>query len=516
MCRGGALRERVLDSLAVLLILAGLLGRFGAVARYAFWGDEWESVIVARGLAAASIPEGALLSSSEWPTWSVSGVLASTVRYQTPPAYPLLLGSWTAGAGTGRVGCRSLSLLLDLACMAGIWTVSGWVFGRRSALFATAFWAISPLAMELAIEARAYALGGLAALLSTVCFWTALESGRLSRWMIYGVLVAALGYIHYFALAVPAAHVAFVAVTRRRVLRGHLLGICFAVAAYSPWAAIGLPAQWAGVSRVYVDLSRQSMPGYSDTATIASVSRSLAYGLSSLFGLDPSAVGLRARYVILPACGALGFLLLAGLRRWGLRSPVGLACLTALVPPVLLSAYALLFAGVVIPLSSRHMYFGLPALAIVFGAGQGAGAAPHRWLGTVLLFGGAVSSLGLQVQHPIKVRTSAFEWAVDEAKAAPRALIVVGGDFGARIVAASRKSENGVLVLSDAVLAGKGGETGPQTCPLRGFVSGVVLMNLAASSAIGRACPEYTAQRSMDDGQTKASVWCHRSTEACP
>jgi hypothetical protein len=511
--------RRTMAIVVVLLGLLGLLGRIYGLDRYSFWYDEWESIVTAQGLGASPPPRGTVFAPARWPTATVENVLASTVRHETPPAFALTLRAWISMFGVGRRACRSLSLLLDAICIAGIWAITRRHFGRHAAVLATAFFAVSPLAGDLALEVRAYALGGVIALTSTACLWRALRADHIAWWLAYGFLTAALGYVHYFALAIPLCQMLYVLVVARgRPLTRAMGAVTIAVALYLPWALTGLRTQWKSVGHVYEDISEKGDAGYSDSATPGAAARAVAYVGSALFGIDPALLGLRARLVAPPTAALVACVLWSGLRRWRLRSFVGLAAVTGLGPPLFLAAYSCLKAGVLVPMGTRHAYFGLPLIAVVFGAALGGGhdgifGAPGerrrglggcRWAGFVLLLAASVGAVGQLFVHPKKSKHSAVEWAVGRAKDEPDALILFDEEMLAMEFTALRNAPNDQLIIAgwdDAELH----EACESPSGTKGFRRVIFVGSLRESLALGRFCG-YRLVASSDDGEVVAAA----------
>jgi hypothetical protein len=505
--------------IVVLLGLLGVLGRLYGLDRYAFWYDEWESIVTAQGLEASPPPRGAVFAPSRWPTATVENVLESTVHHETPPAFALTLRAWMSMFGVGRRACRSLSLLLDAICIAGIWAITRRHFGRQAAVLATTFFAVSPLAGDLALEVRAYALGGVIALTSTACLWRALKADHLVWWLAYGLLTAALGYVHYFALAIPLCQMLYVmCVARGRSLTRAIGAVTVAGVLYLPWALTGFRTQWTSVGHVYEEMSNKGHAGYSDSATPSATARAVAYVGSALFGIDPALLGLRARLVAPPTAALVACVLWPGLRRWRLRSLAGLAAVTGLGPPLVLAAYSCLKAGVLVPMGTRHAYFGLPLIAVVFGgalarghdgvfgaAGERCrGLGGCRWAGFVLLLAASVGTISQFFVHPTKSQRSAVEWAVGRAEDEPDALILFDRDMLAMEFAALRNTPNRQLIL-----AGRDGAEPHEACEwpssTRGFWRVIVVGSLRESLAVERSCG-YRLVASSDDGEVVAAA----------
>lgn len=144
-----------------------------------------------------------------------------------PPLFFLLLHFWTRWLGDSEWAMRSLSALAGTLTIPAVWLLTHQVThfipprtqlrvtttGRWSGSVAAGLFALSPLHVYLAKQARGYALAGLFLVVGS---WTLLralreQSAVKSRflWTFYALLMLACCYTHYLALFSLAGQLAF-------------------------------------------------------------------------------------------------------------------------------------------------------------------------------------------------------------------------------------------------------------------------------------------------------------------
>ena len=143
--------EYTFGAVLAILVLLGLALRFSA--RSPLWLDEAQSVAIAR------LP----LSGAGTTLWD------GLRQDGSPPLYYLLLHGWIRLFGTSGHAVRTLSALLNLACLPPLYLLARRVIGRRQAGVALLLFITSPFALYFATETRMYdlllllsVLGGLA------------------------------------------------------------------------------------------------------------------------------------------------------------------------------------------------------------------------------------------------------------------------------------------------------------------------------------------------------------------
>ena len=207
--------------LLILLLAAGL--RFYRLDGQSFWADEGNSVVLAQR--------------------SADAILQASAADIHPPAYYLLLKLWGQVWGLRETGARSLSAVLGVAVVWGLYLTGGLIKNKRTGLLAALLAAINPFLIYYSQEARMYQLLALAGVFTTyaVLLWwrDAAQDGGIFPWrasLLY-LIFAVLGlYTHYaFPIHLIALNLAFLVWVfehrsdgPRRVLGHYLL----------PWALL--------------------------------------------------------------------------------------------------------------------------------------------------------------------------------------------------------------------------------------------------------------------------------------
>ncbi len=142
-------RLLLLMLLAILALAAAL--RFYRLDGQSFWADEGNSVVLAQK--------------------SVGAILQAAAADIHPPAYYLLLKAWGAVWGLDEWGARSLSALLGVGVVWGIYLVGSALRNPRTGLMAASLAAIHPFLIYYSQEARMYQLLALAGVFSVWAFW---------------------------------------------------------------------------------------------------------------------------------------------------------------------------------------------------------------------------------------------------------------------------------------------------------------------------------------------------------
>jgi mannosyltransferase len=125
-------------------------------------------------------------------------------------AYELGLHYWIAAFGDSVRSMRLPSVLM-MAAAAGVVTVFGIrLAGTRAGLNGGLIFALVPSVSRFAQEVRYYAPQLLTVMVASVLLMRALEAPAARRWVAYGACVAVVGYVDIVALAVLAAHAAWV------------------------------------------------------------------------------------------------------------------------------------------------------------------------------------------------------------------------------------------------------------------------------------------------------------------
>lgn len=135
--------------------------------------------------------------------WELIKLTAADVH---PPLYYLLLKVWTLLFGMSEMALRSFSAV----CMIGAFGVGFGLVRRYFGVWASyavlPFVVLAPFLLRYGQEARMYGLATLICFNATYAMLRARESERKIWWILYGVLVAAGMYVHYYTALIWIAH----------------------------------------------------------------------------------------------------------------------------------------------------------------------------------------------------------------------------------------------------------------------------------------------------------------------
>jgi 4-amino-4-deoxy-L-arabinose transferase-like glycosyltransferase len=169
--------------LAAVLLLAAFL-RFYQLDGQSFWADEGNSIVLAQK--------------------SVGDILRGAAADIHPPLYYLLLKAWGGLFGFSERGARSLSAVMGVLMVWGMYLTGVLLKNRRVALLAAALAAVNPFLVYYSQEARMYALLALAGVFSAWAFlhWVsdATEAEGRPPWgaSLFYLFFATVGlYTHY-------------------------------------------------------------------------------------------------------------------------------------------------------------------------------------------------------------------------------------------------------------------------------------------------------------------------------
>ncbi len=164
------------------------------------------------------------------------GTLA-TIDPQPPLAYALYRGFGLL-VGSDEMLVRLLPALLNLVGVAALYGVGRRIGGTRLGLISAALFAVSPVILWHAQDARAY---GIWVALSAVAFWLALRAIERDRWLDWALFVAvqiAAAYTYYLELLFLGALTVFVLTQVRRSPRVAVhwfLALAIIGLALAPW-----------------------------------------------------------------------------------------------------------------------------------------------------------------------------------------------------------------------------------------------------------------------------------------
>jgi mannosyltransferase len=331
-----------------MLVLAAL-GLWTISAR-PFWTDEASSILSAR------LPLGALLD--------------TTARDEPNMAfYYLVLHFWRL-IGESELRIRLFSVLCAVATVPALYLLGNRLLGNRAALAGCALFATNAFVIEYSQQARGYTLVVLLVVLGTLLFLEAMKRESWAIWTLYGLVMAAALWTHFFAGFVLVAHArGFLTHRPRPRLLPAVPAIALAILAAAP---IGL----------FIAFRRTTQIEWIDPTTPAAVVD------AGLHVAGHGEVGL----VLMVVLATVG---LVTARRTGRQWAVGLLAAWVVVPlagAILISLIDPVFIG-------RYLLFTAPAIALL----AGAGLASARPVPAVLVGAAIVLAAGppLAVYYPV-------------------------------------------------------------------------------------------------------------------
>ncbi|MGN6189194.1 MAG: glycosyltransferase family 39 protein [Conexibacter sp.] len=156
----------------------------------------------------------------------------------TPPLFYALTWVWTRVAGDGEAALRTVSALALIAAVPVAYAALWRLVGRRAALATAALLAVSPLMTWYALDARAYGLLVLTALLSVWAFAAALEDPTPKRLALWALAAAAAMWTHWFAGFLILGEAVALLWLRRDAWRRTIAAAAGALLALAPLAAL--------------------------------------------------------------------------------------------------------------------------------------------------------------------------------------------------------------------------------------------------------------------------------------
>ncbi len=246
----------VLRPVLLVIAVAALL-RVSQASSQDLWADELFSLAIATGHslehpASAAVPElndftepaaavppatfRRYLEHESPPAGPRQVIRAVLLSDTSPPLYYLALAAWTRAAGTTDFAVHFFSVAWALATMPLIWLLGCRLGGPRVALIACVVYALAPVSLYYAVEARMYSMLWF---LSALTAWLTLRlhdrggSAALASW----TLVSGAGLLtHYFYVFVWAACLLWVLLRPGRCSPVQLAGAALAaLILVAPW-----------------------------------------------------------------------------------------------------------------------------------------------------------------------------------------------------------------------------------------------------------------------------------------
>ncbi|MBE9177770.1 glycosyltransferase family 39 protein [Oculatella sp. LEGE 06141] len=248
-------RQSWLSYAVVVLLVLGIFFRFVNIDRKVYWVDEVYTSLRSSGhtqrelvrqifngqeVTVADLQAYQHLSPDK--DWGDT-LQALKGNAEHAPLYFLLLRFWMQAFGSSVATVRTLSALFSLLAFPCLYWLCRELFAAPAVKWvAVSLFAISPLHVLYAQEARQYSLWTVMVLLSSATLLWAMRTKTRRSWIAYGVAVALGLYTHLLFALVAIAHALYVLVIEklrptRTVLR-YLLASGLGALAFMPWVVV--------------------------------------------------------------------------------------------------------------------------------------------------------------------------------------------------------------------------------------------------------------------------------------
>lgn len=261
--RGRGLATRAGATVAVFaLLVVGVGFRVYHLDRKVYEDDEVYTSLRIAGYTRAEVSgQREALSATAWlrfqtvgPDASLPRVLRALVDDVHPPLYFLLTWQWAWLFGSSPWTLRLLSALISvLAFPCLYWFGRELVEEASVTRLALVLFAVSPVHVLYAQEARQYSLWVVTVLASCAALLRAMRTGSWPAWLLYAIACAAALYTHYLSVVVIAGQavyvLAVVGVRRCPALVRFTAAAGLAGLAFVPWLLIADRIGGAGYTR---------------------------------------------------------------------------------------------------------------------------------------------------------------------------------------------------------------------------------------------------------------------------
>ena len=246
-----------LKILVITIVGLSIFFRFNSLGQKIYCGDEsWTSVAIS-GHTLNELKQEISDSKGVVPITifnkyqhiNTDRNVGDTVNYlvtsdpQHPPLYYVMVRLWVQIFGDSPTGIRSLSAVISLLMFPCVYWLClelfeshlvGWV--------AIALFAVSPLQLYFAQEARQYCLWMVEILLSSAALLRSIRLGNVINWIGYSLALTLGLYTHLFTILVAIAHGIYVLIQQQfrftKVLGIYLIASFAAFLVFSPWLIV--------------------------------------------------------------------------------------------------------------------------------------------------------------------------------------------------------------------------------------------------------------------------------------
>ncbi|HEV7500321.1 MAG TPA: glycosyltransferase family 39 protein, partial [Vicinamibacteria bacterium] len=329
------------------------------------WSDERATVVESQGIGWPATPVD---DSSDFP---VTQGLVDTAREAAghdQPVYIAIMNVWTRAFGVSEGALRLPSVVAGALSIPLLFLAARKLVGVTAAWIAALLFAISPLHTALSQEARTYAITVALAVASLLAAVTAGTSKRPLPALVYGLLAGTMSVFHLLAGVVIVPQVLWLALKGLRARRAALVAAGIAL----PWLAAMPLGVWESAEAAHREsgLALRQPPAelvdWARPASAFNLAAGVAHVATKVVGIDPDAVRVRTRHVLLATAALLGVAVF-GMR--GLDGADKVLLGGGVLFPVMTSLLLALWYGHVVPLQPRYLLWIVPSMALLIGRG---------------------------------------------------------------------------------------------------------------------------------------------------
>jgi len=235
-------------ALVFSILLFALFLRLVNINEHSLWFDEKTSVLIAQGIKYGDATSHDSIVSSNFLNEqnNLQHVYSSTIADNgNCVAYNFTLHFWVNIFGTSDSAARLLSVLFSLASLVLIFLFSLKNYGFKIAAFVLVLFALNPLSVAYANEARGYSMGTFFTLSASLILWQFIFHKEVDKpWLkvlLYGLCAGLALLSHYLTASVFIAH-ALIALILLRNKKGWIYlisGGAIAVFIFALWMLNG-------------------------------------------------------------------------------------------------------------------------------------------------------------------------------------------------------------------------------------------------------------------------------------
>jgi uncharacterized membrane protein len=247
-------------AIVIVILMLGICFRIINLDHKVYWHDEVFTSLRAAGFigeqVAAQVFSGHILTAIDLrayqsliPGQDLDATLHSlTTHPEHPPLYYLLVRVWMEGFGSSITAVRSLSVVLSLLAFPALYWLCQELFAKPLVTWmAIALFAVSPVHVLYAQEARHYSLWTLATMLSCAALLRAMGVNTWKAWGLYTLALTLGFYTSLLSGMTVIAHGVYLLAIRKphpwMWLKNFLSSVLMGTIAFLPWIIV-LVSNW--------------------------------------------------------------------------------------------------------------------------------------------------------------------------------------------------------------------------------------------------------------------------------